>query len=97
MVLSETVQFVVIFAVTTFFSAFALAVDNKDYIRITLKVIAGLCWFLLAVTQIYYFGGTQLLAVPFMMLCTGIGLVYCFSIVNDFRTEKHNRIWSFSE
>lgn len=95
--LSETIQFIVIFAVTVVFSAFALVLEDKNYTRLVLKVIAGVFWFIMAVTQIYFFGGTQLLAVPLMLMFAAVGLFYCFSIVNDFKTQKHERIWDFDE
>lgn len=97
MVLSETVQFVVIMAVTVIFSAFALAIEDKNYTRLVLKLIASFCWFILSLTQLYFFGASQMLAIPLTLMFLGIGLFYAFSIVNDFRLAKHDRIWSFSE
>ncbi|MFA5365512.1 MAG: hypothetical protein WC325_10075 [Candidatus Bathyarchaeia archaeon] len=92
MVLEETFQFAAILIVTLVFSVVSLL--DLEY-RLLLKVVAGCCWFVLALTQVYYFGGGQLLAVPLMFLFLGLGMVYCFSIVSDFRQKKRDEVYSF--
>lgn len=95
MVLSETVQFVVIFAVTTFFSAFALALsEDRGNIRIILKVLSSVCWITLSLSAFTLFAGSILL-VPSALIFMVIGVVFAFTIVIDFRTEKHSKIWDF--
>jgi uncharacterized membrane protein len=97
MVLSDTIAYVTILAVTIVFSSFALALGSNEKLRIVNKVIAGLTWFVLALTQFYFFGGSHPLCVPMMFLFMGIGSVFCYSIVQDFKTEKNDRIWKFDE
>jgi hypothetical protein len=92
MVLEETFQFAAILIITLVFSTVSLL--NLEY-RLLLKIVAGLCWFIMALTQIYYFGGGQLLAVPLMLLFLGLGMVYSFSIVSDFRQRKRDEIYNF--
>jgi hypothetical protein len=92
MVLSETIQYVTILGVTVFFSAFSFA-DTEH--RLVIKIVSGLCWFVMALTQFYYFGVTQVFAVPFMFLFLGLGTIFCFSIVTDFRQKKRDEIWNF--
>lgn len=97
MVLSETIAYVTIFAVTLVFSGLALALGNNEKLRIVVKVIAGLAWFVMSLTQFYFFGASHTLAIPFMFMFLGIGSVFCYSIVQDFKTEKNDRIWKFDE
>ncbi|MFA5366046.1 MAG: hypothetical protein WC325_12765 [Candidatus Bathyarchaeia archaeon] len=67
---------------------------NTEY-RIMLKVIAGLSWFIMALTQYYYFGGSQVLAYPLTFLFLGFGLVFSFSIVSDFKQKERDRVYGF--
>jgi hypothetical protein len=92
MVLEETFQFTALLIITLVFSTVSLL--NLEY-RLLLKIVAGLCWFIMALTQIYYFGGGQLLAVPLMLLFLGLGMAYSFSIVTDFRQKKRDEIYNF--
>lgn len=94
MVLEESFQFVAIFVTTLVFSMATL--PNTEY-RLLLKVMAGISWFVLALTQYYYFGGSQLLAYPLTFLFLGFGLVFCFSIVTDFRNKKRDEIYGWME
>jgi hypothetical protein len=96
MVLSETIQYITVLAVTIFFSAFAFVIE-KEMLQVVLKVIAGVCWFSMAVTQFYFFGGSQLFAVPSTIMFFGIGIVYIFSIVYDFKQENKDKIWNFGD
>lgn len=94
MVLEESFQFVAIFVITLVFSMASLM--NTEY-RMMLKVIAGISWFIMALTQYYYFGGSQLLAYPLTFLFLGFGLVFSFSIVSDFKQKERDRVYSFME
>ena len=94
MVLSETIQYVTILGITIVFSAFSFMEFEH---RLTVKVIASLCWFVMALTQFYYFGASQVLAVPFMFLFLGLGMVFSFSIVTDFRQKKRDEIYNFGD
>lgn len=92
MVLEESFQFVAVFVITLVFSMASLM--NTEY-RIMLKVIAGISWFIMALTQYYYFGGSQLLAYPLTFLFLGFGLVFSFSIVSDFKQKERDRVYGF--
>ncbi len=92
MVLSETVVYVSLLGVTLAFSAFALASEMH---RMALKIIAGLCWFVMALTQFFFLGGSALLAAPLSLLYVGFGLVFCFSMVTEFNETKRRKIWDF--
>ena len=94
MVLEESFQFVALLCITLGFS-FATMI-NTEY-RLIMKVVASLCWFVMALTQIYFFGGSQLLAVPTMFLFMAFGLVFTFSIVTDFRQKKRDEIYGFMD
>ena len=59
-------------AVTIVFSSFALALGSNEKLRIVIKVIAGLTWFVLALTQFYFFGGSHPPGVPMMFLFTWV-------------------------
>jgi len=92
MVLEETFLFSAIFVTTLVFSILALV--NTEY-RLLMKVTAGLCWFVMALTQIYFFGVANVLVVPVMLLFLGFGMVYSFSIVSDFRQRKRDEVYGF--
>lgn len=92
MVLEESFQFVALLAVTLGFS-FATLVDSQY--RLIFKLGAGLCWFVLALSQLYFFGGSQLLAVPLMVLFFGFGLFFVFSIVSDFKQKKRDDVYGW--
>ena len=94
MVLEESFQFVALLCITLGFS-FATLIDNEY--RLVMKVIAGICWFVLSLTQIYFFGGAQILAVPLMFLFMAFGLIFCFSIATDFRQKKRDEIYGFMD
>jgi uncharacterized membrane protein len=94
MVLSETIQYVTILAVTIIFTAFALGIQDKIY-KTFLKVLAGLCWFVMALIQFYFMGTEALLALPLMFMYLGIGMVFSFSMLADYLTTKKERMWKF--
>ncbi len=94
MVLEETFLFTAILVSTLVFSIVALI--NTEY-RLLLKVVAGLCWFVMSLTQFYFFGVDNVLAVPVMFLFLGFGMVYSFSIVSDFRQKKRDEVYGFMD
>jgi hypothetical protein len=79
---------------TILFSAFSLA-DTEH--RLLFKVVAGLFWFINSLTALYFFGGSGLLSVPLMLMFMGLGLVFCFSIVVDFKQKERDRIYGFMD
>jgi hypothetical protein len=94
MVLEEAYLFAAIIVTTLTFSIVALLNTEN---RIVLKVIAGLGWFVLALTQFYFFGVTHALGVPLMFLFLGVGMFYSFSIVSDFRQKKRDEVYGFMD
>ncbi len=94
MVLEETYLFAAIVTTTLVFSVVALL--NTEY-RMLLKVLSGLCWFVLALTQFYFFGVDHALGVPLMFLFLGVGMFYSFSTVSDFRQKKRDEIYNFRD
>lgn len=94
MVLSDTILYITLYATTIVFSAFSLA--DTEY-RLMMKVIAGLFWFVDSLTVFYFFGGSGVLVVPLAMLFAGLGLVYSFSIVSDFKQKERDRIYSWMD
>jgi hypothetical protein len=94
MVLSDTILYVTLLGTTILFSAFSLS-DTEH--RLVFKVIAGLFWFVNSVTAFYFFGGSGLLSVPLALMFMGLGFVFCFSIVTDFRQKERDRIYGFMD
>lgn len=96
MVLPETIQYASLLGVTIVFSAFALTID-KEGLKLVLKLTATICWFVMALTQFFFFGGSNVLAAPMVMLFLAFGIIFAFSTVTDWNTEKKDRIWKFGE
>ena len=94
MVLSDTLAYVTILGITVVFSAFSLA--DTEY-RLIMKIIASLSWFIMGLTQFFFFGGSYLLAVPLCFFFIAVGVFFSFSIVTDFRNKKRDEIYSFME
>lgn len=94
MVVSETIQYITILGITIIFSAFSLINIEQ---KLVMKVSAGLCWFIMALTQFFFFGVTQALTIPLMFMFLGFGLIFSFSIVTDFKNKKHDAIWNFND
>jgi len=89
MPISETIQYIIIFALAVVFTSFALAMEKH---RITLKVIAGICWFILALAQfILDVAGT--FSMPFATLFMAIGLILFLSTILDWTGEKKTRFF----
>lgn len=94
MVLEESLLYSALFVSTLVFSVVALL--NTEY-RLLLKVVAGLCWFVMALSQFYFFGVASALSIPVMFLFLGFGLIYCFSIVSDFKQAERDRVYGFMD
>jgi hypothetical protein len=95
MVLSDTISYIVLFALTVVFTAFALVMPDKIW-RSILKFIAGMFWLVMAVSQFFYFGTDgflMILSVPYAIF----GLIFWAMILNDFLGDKKDRIWNFKE
>ena len=94
MVLSLTIAYISILGITITFSAFSLI--DTEY-RLVLKIIASLSWFIMSLTQFFFFGGSFALAVPMMMFYMALGLFFSFSIVTDFRQKKRDEIYGWMD
>lgn len=96
MVVSEAVQYVTVLGLSIVFSVLALVIQENTY-RLTLKIIASLCWFIFALTQFMFIGGSAVMAVPLAMLFLGFGFVFAASIVTDFQSQKREKIFGFED
>lgn len=95
MVLSETIAYVTIFALTVVFSVFAIVIKDELW-RVALKIIAAMFWFVMAVGQFMFFGvegSLYILGLPYAIF----GLLFIFALVHDFLTEKKDRVWKFPD
>jgi hypothetical protein len=95
MVLSETIIYATLFALTVVFTAFALVIRDKLW-RVALKFIAGLFWIIMAITQFFFVGSSSMfliLSLPYAIF----GLIFWIAILNDFLGDKKNRIWNFDD
>ena len=92
MVLSESIQFITILGVTLAFTVFSF-MDIEQ--RLTMKVIAGICWFVMSLTTFFFFGTGQLLSVPLTFMFLAFGMISMFSIVTDFKQKKRDQVWNF--
>lgn len=93
--LSETISYITLFALTIVFTAFALAIQDNLW-RVALKFIAGLFWMILAIAQFVFFGSSgvfMVMSLPYAIF----GMVFWFAIIHDFVSEKKERIWKFDE
>lgn len=62
-----------------------------------LKVISAIFWFIDGLTVFYFFGASSLLAIPLMMMFLGLGLVFTFSIVTDFKQKERDRVYGWMD
>ena len=93
--LSETIAYMTIFALTIIFSCFAFVMKDSFW-RVMLKVMAALFWFIMAVCGFTFFGssGTMfVLSLPYAVF----GMLFIFAILKDFLDEKKERIWKFED
>lgn len=94
MVLEESIQFSTVLIVTLAFTVISLFA-NKEGLKLALKLIAVICWFVMSISSFLFFGVDTALAIPLMFLFLGIGLVFAFSIVTDWTIEKKDRVFKY--
>lgn len=95
MVLSDTISYITLFALTVVFTGFALAVQDNLW-KVALKFIAGLFWVIMAIAQFFFFGSSgflMVLSLPYVIF----GMVFWIAIFHDFLSEKKERIWKFED
>jgi hypothetical protein len=90
MVLSDTISYITLFALTVVFTAFALVIQDNLW-KVALKFIAGLFWVVMAVGQFFFFGSGS-----FLMILS-LPMIFWIAIFNDFLGDKKDRIWKFEE
>ena len=93
--LSDTISYITLFALTIVFTAFALAIQETVW-RILLKMIAGLFWMVMAISSIFFFGSSSFLMVmslPYAM----IGMIFWILIVYDVLKTKHDQPFIFED
>jgi hypothetical protein len=95
MVLSETLNYVTLLAMTIIFTAFALAIPDKIW-SLLLKVIAGLFWFVMAVSSFFFFGSESFLMIMSLPYAI-IGLIFWILIIHDSLKTKHDRPFMFED
>ena len=91
MPISETVIFTVPFGLAIIFTVFGLFMQKGEKTRLTTKIIAGLCWIILALSMfaVADFAGT--LTIPFIWLCIGLGIFMWLTTLLDWRGDKKDR------
>ena len=95
MVLSDTISYITLFAMTIVFTAFALAIQESVW-RILLKLIAGLFWMVMAVSSFFFFGSEgflMVLSLPYAI----IGLLFWVLIIHDTLQTKHDKPFIFED
>ena len=95
MVLTETISYVTLLGLTIFFTSFALMFQDKMW-KVVLKLVAGIFWMVMAISQFYFFGGSaflMILALPYAIF----GMILFFAIFNDYLGDKKDRIWNFND
>jgi hypothetical protein len=95
MVVSETVVYVSVFALTIVFTAFALVLQETFW-RFMMRIIAGTFWMVLGVSMFIFLGpGSSfvILSLPFVIF----GLLFVISIVYDTLKTKHDRPFIFDD
>jgi hypothetical protein len=95
MVLSETISYITLFAMTIVFTAFALAIQEKVW-AILLKVVAGLFWFVMAISSFWFFGSESFLMIMSLPYAI-IGLIFWILIIHDSLKTKHDRPFLFDD
>ena len=95
MVLSETIAYVTLLGLTIVFTSFALVLQDKMW-KVVLKLVAGMFWMVMAISQFYFFGSggfLMVLALPYAIF----GLILMVAILNDYLGDKKDRIWNFKD
>ena len=95
MVLSETISYVTLLALTIIFTAFALTIQETIW-RFLLKMVAGLFWFVMAVSTFFFFGSDgflMVMSIPYAIL----GLMFYILIIHDSLKAKRDKPFIFED
>jgi hypothetical protein len=95
MVLSETISYITLFAMTIVFTAFALAIQENVW-RILLKMVAGLFWMVMAVSSFFFFGSESFLMIMSLPYAI-IGLIFWVLIIYDSLKTKRDKPFIFED
>lgn len=85
MPISETIYFVITFGLSVVFSTFAMVLEEN---KILLKILAGLCWFILALMMFIVGDVTSGLTLAFSMLFWGLGFMFWAWTTKDWFQER---------
>lgn len=95
MVLEETMSYITILAFTIIFTAFAFTIKEVIWSYI-LKMIAGLFWMVLSISNFYFFGADgflMIMSIPYVI----IGLLFFILIIHDTLKTKHDKPFIFND
>lgn len=92
MPISETITYIIVFALTIIFSVFALTLEKN---RLFLKMAAGLCWYVLAIITQILNTTSAVIPIALVFFFGGFGTLFYISTVQDWLKEKKERKWSF--
>jgi hypothetical protein len=95
MVLSETISYITLFAMTIVFTAFALAIQENIW-RILLTMVAGLFWMVMAVASFFFFGSESFLMIMSLPYAI-IGLIFWILIIYDSLKTKRDKKFIFED
>lgn len=88
--MSETIQYIIVFGLTIIFSVFALTMEKH---ALFLKIAAGVCWFIMAVTQFILGDITSALTLALATLFSVFGFIFFFSTILNWKGEKKDRFF----
>lgn len=90
MPISETITYIIIFALTIIFTVFALTLEKN---RLLLKMSAGLCWFILALVTLITNTTFAVVPIALTFLFGGFGVIFFISTVDDWAGEKKDSFY----
>ena len=93
--LSDTIAYVTILALTIILTAFALVMKEDNFWRTMLKLLAAIFWWVMAITTFTFFSSDMMLvlSLPFAIF----GFLFIIALVKDVLDEKHERIFGFKD
>ena len=93
--LSDTIAYVTILALTIILTAFALTLKEDNYWRVMLKLAAALFWWVMAIVSFTFFNSDIMLvlSLPYAIF----GFLFIAALIKDVLDEKHERIFGFKD
>ena len=93
--IAPVLEYATLLMLAAIFTAFAISVKDSFW-STSLKLAAGLFWFVLAIGQFIFFGGAGefvVLALPYGIL----GFLFFVAIIRDSLSAKKHRQWEFED